>query len=95
MARRSVVRVDPEVPQWLLTKRGGLVLPVVTIACALLVLASIVAALLVGGGSVTVVTVLVVAAALGAATWAVADLAWWSRGERRAAVRLPRAPGDG
>ena len=91
MARRTVVRVDPEVPQWLLTKRGGRVLPSVTILCAVVVLASIVAALSVGG-TVTVVTVVVVLVALAATTWAVADLVWWSRGERRAAVRLPRDP---
>lgn len=90
--RRPDVHVDPDVPNWLLTKRGGIALPAVTVFCALVVIASIVAALTVGGGSVTVVTVVVVLAGLGAATWAVADLVWWSRGDRRRIVRLPRDP---
>ena len=90
--RRRDVPVDPDVPNWLLTKRGGLALPIVTIVCALVVIASIVAALTVGGGSVTVVTVVVVAAGLGAAAWAVADLSWWSRDDRRHVVRLSRDP---
>ncbi|MBD8704510.1 hypothetical protein SOM11_06365 [Frigoribacterium sp. CFBP9039] len=90
--REKTVRVDPDVPNWLLTKQGGRVLPVVTVVCALIVVASIVAALLVGGGSVTVVTVVVLLAAAGAIAWAVADLVWWTRGGRRAVVRLPRDP---
>jgi len=90
--RRRDVHVDPDVPNWLLTKRGGIALPLVTVFCALVVIASIVAALAVGGGSVTVVTVVVVLAGLGAATWAVADLVWWSRDDRRRVVRLPRGP---
>ena len=90
--RRHDVHVDPDVPNWLLTKRGGIALPLVTVFCALVVIASIVAALAVGGGSVTVVTVVVVLAGLGAATWAVADLVWWSRDDRRHVVRLPRGP---
>jgi hypothetical protein len=90
--REKTVRVDPDVPNWLLTKQGGRVLPVVTIGCALVVVASIVAALLVGGGSVTVVTVVVLLAAVGAVAWAVADLVWWTRGDRRSIVRLPRDP---
>lgn len=88
--RRRDVHVDPDVPNWLLTKRGGLVLPAVTVFCALVVIASIVAALTVGGGSVTVVTVVVVLAGLGAVTWAVADLVWWSRDDRRRIIALPR-----
>ena len=90
--RRKTVEIDPDVPNWLLTKRGGVALPVATILCAAVVAASIVAALTIGGGSVTVVTVVVLLAAAGAATWAVADLVWWSRGDRRRVVRLPRAP---
>ena len=38
-------------------------------------------------------TVVVVAAGLGAVTWAVADLVWWTRDDRRRIVRLPRDPG--
>ena len=90
--RRRDVHVDPDVPNWLLTKRGGIALPLVTVFCALVVIASIVAALTVGGGHVTVVTVIVVAAGLGAVTWAVADLVWWTRDDRRRVVRLPRDP---
>ncbi|MBF4601016.1 MULTISPECIES: hypothetical protein [unclassified Frigoribacterium] len=90
--RRRDVHVDPDVPNWLLTKRGGIVLPAVTVFCALVVIASIVAALTVGGGSVTVVTVVVVLAGLGAVTWAVADLVWWSRDDRRRIIALPRDP---
>ncbi|KQS17065.1 hypothetical protein ASG05_05835 [Frigoribacterium sp. Leaf186] len=86
------MHVDPDVPNWLLTKRGGIVLPAVTVFCALVVIASIVAALTVGGGSVTVVTVVVVLAGLGAVTWAVADLVWWSRDDRRRIIALPRDP---
>ena len=90
--REKTVQIDPDVPNWLLTKRGGRVLPIVTILCALIVVASIVAALAVGGGSITVITVIVVLAALGAVAWAVADLVWWTRGGRRTIVRLPRDP---
>ena len=90
--RRHDVHVDPDVPNWLLTKRGGVALPIVTVFCAVIVMASIVAALTVGGGSVTIVTVVVVAAGLGAITWAVMDLVWWSRDDRRRIVRLPRDP---
>ena len=67
--------------------------PVAAAVIALVVIASIVAALTVGGGHVTVVTVVVVAAGLGAVTWAVADLVWWTRDDRRRIVRLPRDPG--
>ena len=34
----------------------------------------------------------VLLAAAGAIAWAVADLVWWTRGGRRAVVRLPRDP---
>ena len=64
--REKTVRIDPDVPNWLLTKQGGRVLPVVT--------------------------VVVLLAAAGAIAWAVADLVWWTRGGRRAVVRLPRDP---
>lgn len=90
--RRQEVRVDPDVPNWLLTKRGGLVLPVLTIVSALLVVSSIVASLVVVGGQVNVVGGVVLLAALGATVWAVTDLVWWTRGGRRRIVRLPRDP---
>ncbi|WP_423922642.1 hypothetical protein ACPEEZ_03140 [Frigoribacterium sp. 2-23] len=92
MARRQEVRVDPDVPNWLLTKRGGFVLPVLTILSALIVLSSIVASLVVVGGRVNIVGGIVIVAAIGAVVWAVVDLAWWTRGGRRAIVRLPRDP---
>ena len=90
--RRPDARVDPDLPRWLLTGKGGLVLPLLTVACALLLLSAIGASLALADGRVTPVTVVVVLAALGAAVWAVADLVWWSRDGRRATVRLPRDP---
>ena len=91
MARRGQI-TDPDLPRWLLTPRGGLLLPLVAIASALVVLASIVASLVIAEGTVTPVTVVVVLVALGAVVWGVADLVWWSREDRRATVRLPRDP---
>jgi hypothetical protein len=41
---------------------------------------------------VTVVTVVVLLAVAGAVVWAVADLVWWSRDDRRRVVKLPRGP---
>jgi hypothetical protein len=91
--RRETVPVDPDVPNWLLTKRGGVVTPALTILCGLLLVASIVASIAVGGGSLTVVAALVVLAGAAGVVWAVVDLAWWSRGDRRRIVKLPREPG--
>lgn len=91
MARRGEI-TDPDLPRWLLTPRGGLVLPLLAITSALVVVASIVASLLLADGSVTPVTVVVLLVALGAIVWASADLVWWSRDGRRATVRLPRDP---
>ena len=91
MARRGEIS-DPDLPRWLLTPRGGLALPLLAAGSALVVLASIVASLLLADGTVTPVTVVVVLVAVGAITWAVADLVWWSRDGRRETARLPRDP---
>lgn len=91
MARRGEI-TDPDLPRWLLTPRGGLLVPLLAIASALVVLASIAASLLLDDGSVTPVTVVVVLVALGAVAWGTVDLAWWSRDGRRATARLPRDP---
>jgi len=91
VARRGEIS-DPDLPRWLLTPRGGLALPLLAAGSALVVLASIVASLLLADGTVTPVTVVVVLVAVGAITWAVADLVWWSRDDRRATARLPRDP---
>ena len=87
------VHVDPDVPQWLLTKRGGLVLPIATVLSAGVLVASILTSLLIGGGSLTVVAVVLLVVAVAAAAWAVVDVVWWSIGGRRAVVELPRDPG--
>jgi hypothetical protein len=86
------VHVDPDVPNWLLTKRGGLALPIATVLSAGLLVASILASLLVGGGSLTVVAVVLLVVAVAVTVWAVVDVVWWSIGGRRRIIRLPRDP---
>jgi len=90
--RTRQVRVDPDVPNWLLTKDGGLVRPIVTVVSAGLLAASILTSLLVGGGSLTVVAVVLLVLAVAVTVWAVVDVVWWTLGGRRRIVRLPRDP---
>jgi hypothetical protein len=86
------VHVDPDVPNWLLTKDGGLVRPVATVLSAALLVASIVTSLLIGGGSLTIVAVVLLVVGVAATVWAIVDLVWWTVGGRRHIIRLPRDP---